>query len=45
MPAYLVSQIKLGKIKYQEVIEKYPQYKEDIDRIFRDQGLDPNEFK
>lgn len=28
---YLVRQIKLGKLTYEEVIAKYPQYKEEID--------------
>ena len=32
MAKYLARQIKLGKLNYDEVIAKYPQFKEDIDR-------------
>ena len=28
---YLVRQIKTGKLKYEDVIAKYPQYKDEID--------------
>lgn len=33
MAAYLARQIKNGKLNYDEVIAKYPQFKEDIDKI------------
>jgi hypothetical protein len=31
MARYLASQIELGKLDYQLVIEKYPQFKQEID--------------
>jgi hypothetical protein len=31
MVDYLVMRIKQHKLKYEEVIEKYPQYKDEID--------------
>lgn len=33
MAKYLARQIKMGKLDYKEVVEKYPQFKEDIDKI------------
>lgn len=33
MAAYLARQIRDGKLDYDEVVAKYPQYKADIDRI------------
>ena len=33
MAAYLASRIKKGKLSYQEVIERFPQYKDEIDAI------------
>lgn len=33
MAKYLARQIKLGKLDYEAVIEKYPQFKDEIDRI------------
>lgn len=33
MARYLAYQIKLGKIKYDTVISKFPQYKDKIDSI------------
>lgn len=33
MARYLALRIKAGKLDYDEVIAKYPQYKEEIDRI------------
>ena len=33
MAAYLAGRIKKHKLSYQEVIERFPQYKEEIDRI------------
>ena len=33
MAAYLARQIKEGKLDYDEVVAKYPQYRDEIDRI------------
>jgi len=33
MSKYLARQIRLGKLNYDEVIKKYPQYKAEIDEI------------
>ena len=33
MAKYLARQIKMGKLDYDEVVEKYPQFKDEIDRI------------
>ena len=33
MAKYLASQIKKGKLNYDDVVTKYPQFKEEIDRI------------
>lgn len=33
MAKYLASQIKKGKLNYNEVIAKYPQFKDEIDRL------------
>lgn len=33
MAKYLARQIKIGKLDYDEVIEKYPQFKAEIDAI------------
>ena len=33
MAKYLARQIKIGKLDYEDVIEKYPQFKEEIDAI------------
>lgn len=33
MAKYLARQIKMGKLDYDEVISKYPQFKSEIDRI------------
>ena len=33
MAEYLAKRIMKGKLDYDEVVEKYPQFKEDIDRI------------
>ena len=33
MAAYLASRIKKGKLLYQEVVERFPQYKDEIDAI------------
>ena len=33
MAKYLARQIKMGKLDYEEVVAKFPQYKDDIDAI------------
>lgn len=33
MAKYLARQIKMDKLDYDEVIEKYPQFKDEIDKI------------
>ena len=33
MAAYLAGRIKKGKLNYQEVIERYPEFKAEIDAI------------
>lgn len=33
MAKYLARQIKMGKLDYEEVVKKYPQFKNDIDKI------------
>lgn len=33
MPKYLARQIRNGKLDYEEVVAKFPQYKDDIDAI------------
>lgn len=33
MAKYLARQIKMGKLDYDEVVKKYPQFKDEIDRI------------
>lgn len=33
MAKYLARQIKLGKLDYEDVIAKYPQFKAEIDKI------------
>ena len=33
MEAYFAMRIKQGKLKYEEVVAKYPQYKDGIDKI------------
>lgn len=33
MAKYLARQIKLGKLDYDEVVTKYPQFKDEIDKI------------
>jgi hypothetical protein len=33
MAAYLALRIKSGKLKYETVVKKYPQYKKEIDLI------------
>lgn len=35
MAKYLARQIKLGNLDYNEIIIKYPQFKEEIDKILR----------
>lgn len=38
MVAYLAMQILKGKLSYKQCISRFPQYKEEIDVIIRDQG-------
>lgn len=38
MVEYIVGQIILEKLKYEDVIEKYPQYKEQIDKLLNEKG-------
>ena len=33
MAKYLARQIKIGKLDYNEVVQKYPQFKKEIDKI------------
>lgn len=33
MAKYLANQIKKGKLDYNDVIAKYPQFKDEIDRL------------
>lgn len=33
MARYLASRIRVGKLDYDEVVAKYPQFKEEIDEI------------
>ena len=33
MAKYLARQIKMGKLDYDEVVTKYPQFKDEIDKI------------
>lgn len=33
MAAYLAMRIQAGKLEYDAVTEKYPQYKEEIDKL------------
>lgn len=37
MAAYLAKRIRLGKLDYDAVIARYPQYKEKIDRILAEE--------
>lgn len=40
MVEYIVGQIILGKLTYEDVIEKYPQYQEQIDQLLTKKGWD-----
>jgi len=42
MGKYLALRIQTGKSDYEEVIEKYPQYKDEIDHIIGDQRSLPD---
>lgn len=33
MAKYLARQIKMGKLDYEDVIAKYPEFKDEIDRL------------
>lgn len=35
MAKYLARQIKNGKLDYEEVVERYPQFKDEIDKILK----------
>lgn len=35
MPSYLAKQIYNGALEYNQVVEKYPQFKEDIDKLLK----------
>lgn len=43
MAAYFAMRIEKGKLKYNAVIKKYPQYKEDIDLILVADGYEVKE--
>ena len=43
MEAYLAMRIEKGKLNYNTVVEKYPQFKEDIDLILTSDGYVINE--
>lgn len=36
MAKYLAMRIKAGKLDYDTVVTKYPQYKDEIDRILKE---------
>lgn len=40
MVEYIVGQIILEKLAYEDVIEKYPQYQEQIDKLLTEKGWD-----
>lgn len=40
MAPYLALQIIKGKLKYELVVAKYPQYKDEIDQILIGEGLE-----
>ena len=40
MVEYIVGQIILEKFTYEDVIEKYPQYQEQIDKLLTEKGWD-----
>ena len=42
MAAYLAKRIKLGKLNYNTVVARYPEYKEDIDLILVTDGYTIN---
>lgn len=42
MANYLSIQIELGKLKYNDVVAKYSQYKTDIDTKLKDDGWEIN---
>lgn len=43
MAKYLAGQILLGKLEYNYVVTKWPQYKADIDAFLESRGWKPNE--
>lgn len=40
MVEYIVGQIILEKLAYEDVIEKYPQHQEQIDKLLTEKGWD-----
>ena len=36
---YMATQIKYGKLDYNKVVTKFPQYQEDIDKVLESEGL------
>lgn len=38
MVEYIVGQIILEKLNYDDIMEKYPQYKEEIDKLLIEKG-------
>lgn len=42
MAGYLAYRIELGKLNYDAVVAKYPQFKEDIDLILASDGYTVN---
>lgn len=36
---YLATQIKMGKLEYEVVIEKFPKYEEDINDALKEYGI------
>lgn len=39
MAEYLASQIAAGKLKYYDVVQKFPQYKDGIDTKLKEDGV------
>ena len=40
MAAYFAMRIEMGKLNYSKVVQKYPQYKDDIDAILIADGFE-----
>ena len=43
MAKYLARQIKMGRLDYDKVVKRYPQFKEEIDKILRKVDKDGTE--